>query len=132
MGNQNYIELKDLEVYQLARKLSSLAWVIYEPFDINDKKTMGDQFLRAIDSIGANIAEGYGRYHYLDKIKFYYNSRASLFEACEHWAELMLERNKMTQTQFDQIKALKNKLRVKLNNFISKTYSSYKNRQKEN
>ncbi|GIV44793.1 MAG: hypothetical protein KatS3mg035_1916 [Bacteroidia bacterium] len=31
---------------------------------------MGDQFVRATDSIGANIAEGYGRFHYLEKLKF--------------------------------------------------------------
>ncbi|PSR06065.1 MAG: four helix bundle protein [Bacteroidetes bacterium SW_10_40_5] len=130
MSNSNYIELKDLEVYQLARELSTVAWAIYEPMDINTKKTMGDQFLKAMDSIGANIVEGYGRYHYLDKIKFYYNSRASLFEACEHWADLIKERNMMSQEQFDQIQVQKDRLRVKLNNFISTTYKTYKENKK--
>jgi four helix bundle protein len=50
-----------------------------------NQKHIGDQFLRAVDYIGANIAEGYGRYHYLDKVKFYYNSRAFHFEAFTHW-----------------------------------------------
>lgn len=56
-----------------------------------NKKIIGSQFIRAIDSVGANIAEGYGRYHYLDRIKFYYNSRASLFES-KHWVLLLKER----------------------------------------
>ena len=55
---------------------------------------MGDQFIEAVDSVGANIAEGYGRFHYLDRIKFYYNSRASLIECNEHWIELLKERKK--------------------------------------
>ena len=77
MESQNFIELKNLEVYQLSRKLSSIAWEIFCRMDFMDKKHIGDQFLRAVDSVGANIAEGYGRFHYLDKVRFYYNSRAS-------------------------------------------------------
>jgi len=42
---------------------------------------MGDQFIRSIDSITANIAEGFGRFHFLDRRKFYYNARGSLLEA---------------------------------------------------
>lgn len=54
---------------------------------------MGDQLIRVIDSHAANIAEGYGRYHYLDRIKFYYNARASLLES-KHWLYLFLKRKK--------------------------------------
>jgi len=86
---KDYILLKDLEVYRLARELSQTSWKVYESLNWQDKKIMGGQFIEAIDSVGANIAEGYGRYHYLDKIKFYYNSRASLLEACQHWLELL-------------------------------------------
>ncbi|HRZ29314.1 MAG TPA: four helix bundle protein [Candidatus Paceibacterota bacterium] len=42
---------------------------------------IGTQFITAIDSIGANIAEGCGRFHYLDKNKFMYNARGSLMES---------------------------------------------------
>jgi len=77
----DYIKLGSLEIYQLAIELSNLAWQAYEKFDWQTKKVIGDQFIRAIDSIGANIAEGYGRYHHKDKIKFYYNARGSLFES---------------------------------------------------
>ncbi len=75
---KDYILLKDLEVYQLARELSRLAWKIYEGLDWQDKKIMGDQFVRATDSFGANIAEGYARFHYLDSL--YLNlARIALF-----------------------------------------------------
>jgi four helix bundle protein len=121
METQNFIELKNLEVYQLSRKLSTMAWVIFCRMDFMDKKHIGDQFLRSVDSIGANIAEGYGRFHYLDKVRFYYNSRASHYEAFTHWLELMFEREKISSNEFDTISQTALKLQIKLNNFITST-----------
>ena len=80
-----YIELKDLVVYQLSRELSRSCWNIYKKMNTQERILMGNQFLTAADSVGANIAEGYGRFHYLDRIKFLYNGRASMLEAFEHW-----------------------------------------------
>ena len=121
MESQNFIELKNLEVYQLSRKLSSIAWKIFCRMDFMDKKHIGDQFLRSVDSVGANIAEGYGRFHYLDKVRFYYNSRASHYEAFIHWLELLSEREKISKDEFDSINEMAHKLQVKLNNFITST-----------
>jgi len=121
MKSQNFIELKDLEVYQLSRKLSSIAWNIFCRMNFEDKKHIGDQFLRSVDSIGANIAEGYGRYHYLDKVRFYYNSRASHFEAFTHWLELLFERERISENEFKSIHGIAQKLQIKLNNFIKST-----------
>jgi len=106
---------------QLSRKLSSIAWVIFCRMNFEDKKHIGDQFLRAVDSIGANVAEGYGRYHYLDKVRFYYNSRGSHYEAFTHWLELMFEREKISEAEFASISETALILRVKLNNFITAT-----------
>jgi len=121
---KRFIPLNDLEVYKLSRELSKKAWVIYDSFSWQDKKVMGDQFITAIDSIGANIAEGYFRYHFLDKIKFYYISRASLSEAADHWLELLLERDKVSKERYEEMKNLAKGISVKLNNFISSTYNS--------
>ena len=103
-----------------------MAWRIYDRMNFEEKKTMGDQFIRSVDSVGANIAEGYNRYHYLDKIRFFYYSRASMAEAIEHWLELMYEREKVSKEHVDQMKELHQKLQVKLNNFITTTYKSAK------
>lgn len=89
--------------------------------NFEDKKHIGNQFLRSVDSIGANIAEGYGRYHYLDKVRFYYNSRASHFEAFGHWLELMAERKKISEDEFNSIGDTDLTLQIKLNNFIATT-----------
>ena len=124
--NNKYILLKDLEVYKLARQLSKIGWEMYNPLDWQTKKINGDQFIESTDSVGANVAEGYGRYHYLDKIKFYYNSRASLNECNDHWLELLYEREKIKDNNYKEYKKIANKLSLKLNNFINSTYRSKK------
>ena len=129
---KKYIQLKDLEVYQLARELSRLAWKIYESLNWQDKKIMGDQFISSTDSVGANIAEGYGRFHYLDKIKFFYNARGSLLESYTHWLELLYEREKITTEQFEIMKSVLEKLTLKLNNFISSIYKAKQSELKLN
>jgi len=124
---KKYIDLKDLEVYQLARELSKTGWDIYNPLDWQTKKTMGDQFITATDSFGANIAEGYGRFHYLDKIKFFYNARASLVEAASHWLELLKERGKISDENHQKFKNASIKAAIKLQNFITATYKAKDN-----
>ena len=121
MESQHYIELKDLEVYQLSRRLSSIAWKIFCRMSFEDKKHIGDQLLRSVDSVGANIAEGYGCYHDLDKVRFYYNSRASHFEAFIHWLELLSERERISREEFEDINGKASILLIKLNNFITVT-----------
>lgn len=127
-NKKKYILLNDLEVYQLARELSKVGWEIYNSLDWQTKKINGDQFIEATDSVGANIAEGYGRFHYLDKIKFYYNSRASLNECNDHWLELLNERGKVDIEKCKEFKTTAKKLSIKLNNFISSTYKSKNNK----
>ena len=45
---------------------------------------LADQVLRAARSSTANIAEGYGRFHYLDNAKFCSNARGSCWEVVDH------------------------------------------------
>ena len=125
---KKYILLKDLEVYKLARGLSKIAWEIYDLLDWRTKKIMGNQFIESTDSVGANIGEGYGRFHYLDKIKFYYNARASLSECSDHWIELLKEREKINNNKYENFKIIAGKLSLKLNNFITSTYKSKDNK----
>jgi len=123
---KRYILLRDLEIYQLAKELSKIGWKIYEDLDWQTRKIMGDQFISATDSFGANIAEGYTRYHYLDKIKFFYNSRASLAETSDHWLELLKERGKIKENSYLVFKEISNKASLKLQNFINANYNAKK------
>jgi len=114
------MEINDLEIYRLAREIGKLSWEIYETLSYQDKKLFGDQWISSVDSIGANIAEGFGRFHYLDKNKFNYNARGSLLESI-HWLEVMYERNKMKEEKFNLFMGKSVLLRKKLNNFITST-----------
>lgn len=122
--NKGYIKLEDLEVYQLSRALSKKSWAIYSKLNWQMRKIMGDQFIESSDSIGANIAEAYGRYHYLDRIRFLYNSRGSKLESVNHWLSLMHERGVISDNEFNDAKVTAEKLAVKLNNYIKSIYNS--------
>ncbi|RZS98332.1 four helix bundle protein [Cecembia calidifontis] len=122
--NKDYIKLEDLEVYQLSRALSKKAWAIYSKLNWQMRKIMGDQFIESSDSIGANLAEAYGRYHYLDRIRFLYNSRGSKLESVNHWLSLMHERGVISDDEFNDAKDTAEKLAVKLNNYIKSIYNS--------
>ena len=81
---------------------------------------MGGQFIRAVDSIGANIAEGYGRFHFRDKIKFYYNARGSLWET-KHWLLLLYKRGFVDKDDFDRFLEKITLAGKQLNGFIAST-----------
>ena len=74
-------KLDDLEVYKRAEKLSDAIWLeVMSWKDYFIKDTIGKQLVRSADSIGANIAEGYGRFHYKENRNFCYFSRGSIME----------------------------------------------------
>jgi len=114
------MDLDDLEIYRLAREISREAWQVYNNLDWQTKKIMGDQFIESVDSVGANIAEGFGRFHYLDRNKFNYNARGSLIESL-HWLNVLHERGKTNQDLHNNLNQKLKKLSVKLNNYITST-----------
>ncbi len=112
------MELGKLEIYKISLKLSDSVWKIYKNLPNNLKYSIGDQVLRSVDSLGANIAEGYGRYHYKDSVKFYYNARGSLWES-KHWFYLLHKRELIDKNIFENMINDINTLGKKLNNFIT-------------
>ena len=127
---KEYLSLDKLKVYQLARGLSKIAWEIYKSLDWRNKKIMGDQYIKSTDSVGANIAEGYGRFHYLDKVKFYFNSRGSLLES-RHWIELLSERKKIEQKLLKKYLSCYENLKPGLNGLINSIMKTKKQGVKE-
>lgn len=83
MENKKFLKLSDIEAYRIAFKLSNQVWDIVLKWDHFSKDTIGKQFARAVDSISANIAEGFGRYSKKDKIKFFRYSVGSLHESLD-------------------------------------------------
>ena len=71
---------EDLEVYQIARKFRKTMYGVARRLPGIEKFGLASQTRRAALSLTNNIAEGHGRYHYLDQIKFTLQSRGSLEE----------------------------------------------------
>jgi len=111
--------IADLEIYTIARNLSKDVWNIYDGLTMSTKMILWNQFIRSTDSVWANIAEWFWRFHYLDSIKFYYNARWSLYES-KHWLEISQERKLIPNEMYDRLLKQFNLLAVKLNNFIRK------------
>lgn len=74
------ILLEDLRVYQLAMEIGELVFNTTSSWDIFNKKSLGDQYIRAADSIALNIAEGFGRFHFKENRNFCWYARGSLYE----------------------------------------------------
>ena len=94
--------LENLEVYRLADEIGDLAWKVYNQLDKNFQYHIGNQFLDAADSISANIAEGYGRYHYRDVINFNNYARGSAYETM-NWTKKLTKRKLAEEAELNQI-----------------------------
>lgn len=97
-----YLRLNSISCYKRALFLSKYVWDIVIIWNWFEKQTVGSQFVRAIDSISANIAEGFGRYNKKDKIKFYHYSFGSVKESCD-WNEKSKSRNIISHEQYIHI-----------------------------
>ncbi len=87
-------EMEDLRALQTAEAIADSIWSSIAKWDAFAKDTVGKQLARAADSVGANIAESFGRFHYRQKIEFLYYARGSLFET-KYWLNRVLRRNLM-------------------------------------
>jgi four helix bundle protein len=76
---------RSLAAYRLAAQLSDELHAAVSGWRYFDRDSLGRQLVRAADSVGANIAESAGRWHWKEKHQFLVIARGSLYEA-EHWA----------------------------------------------
>ncbi|MER2598486.1 MAG: four helix bundle protein [Caldilineales bacterium] len=71
---------EDLDCYQLAVQVMQEAYRVVRVLPVEEKYNLASQIRRSAVSSVLNIAEGYGRYHYLDSLRFFYIARGSLTE----------------------------------------------------
>jgi|SRR5215471_717894 len=76
---------EDLECWKQCRLLRLfVAKQVVPILPREERYRLGDQLLRAARATTANIAEGYGRFHFLDNAKFCSNARGSCWETLDH------------------------------------------------
>lgn len=118
--DKKYLQLNDLDCYKLSFNLSNYIWKIVVGWDYFAKDTVGKQFVRAVDSVSANIAEGFGRFGKKDKINFYRYSYGSVKESLD-WNEKSKVRFLLTGGQYDHIFGELDKLPRLINQLIGFT-----------
>lgn len=111
------MKLEELQVYDLAMRLSDQTWQIVERWNFFEKDTVGKQWIRAVDSIAANLSEGFGRYHYKENRQFCFYARGSLFES-RTWLTKARNRNLVDDENFKDMTGQIDSLGIKLNNYI--------------
>jgi len=82
---EEFRTFEDLECWQACRDLRM--WtsnVVRNQLPTDEKYRLGDQLIRASRSSTANIAEGYGRYHYQEIIQYCRHARGSVYEVLDH------------------------------------------------
>lgn len=86
--------LEDVRVLKNAEQIADAVYKIAEQWNDFARDVVGKQISSAADSIGANIAESFGRYHFGEKIQFLYYARGSVFET-KYWLNRAAARNLM-------------------------------------
>ena len=75
---------EDLKCWQIARRLMNECHEFAKSLPAIERYDLASQIRKSSKSGMANISEGYGRYHYLDSLRFYYISRGSISETTNH------------------------------------------------
>jgi len=119
-------KFSDLDVWKEAHKLTLLVYEYTKLFPKSELYGLLSQIRRAVVSIESCIAEGFSRFHYKDRLTFYYDSRGSLSEV---QTQLIIAKDLkyINKSQFDEIWVQSEKVGIILggliratNNFASK------------
>ncbi|MBS1522374.1 MAG: four helix bundle protein [Bacteroidetes bacterium] len=94
----------DLEAWKKAHALRKDISVLVKNFPVDEKYRLTDQIIRSSRSVGNNIAEGHGRFHYIDSRKFFINARGSASETIDHLI-IALDEGYITKEIFEKLQA---------------------------
>ena len=111
------MKLEELRVYELSMDIAEKKWTIVNKWSYFEKDTIGKQLVRSVDSVAANLSEGFGRYHYKEAKNFSYYSRGSLYET-KTWITKAKNRNMINDDDFAVFKKDINLIGRMLNNYI--------------
>lgn len=110
-------DFDDLRILKTAEEIADAIWKAVARWDEFPRDTLGQQLARAADSIGANLAEAYGRRHSEEKLQFLYYARGSLFET-KFWLNRAKARELMTPNSVQDFATRLTTLARQLNAFL--------------
>lgn len=110
----------DLEVWKEGYKLVIMIYEVTKSFPKEELYSLVDQMRRAAASITANIAEGFGRQTYKEKVQFYYIAQGSITEL-KNFLLIAKGIGYLDKNIFDRLANQINATHKLLNGFIRKT-----------
>jgi four helix bundle protein len=109
---------EDLACWKEAKRFRNLVKDnIIPKFPASEKYELKSQIRRSSRSVGNNIAEGFGRYHFQENIQFCRISRGSLNESLDHTI-VAFDENYITEQDLKELRELHNKTLLILNGYI--------------
>ena len=93
---------EEFKTYNKAMEVGEKVWGVVAKWSYFEKDTVGKQWVRAVDSIAANLSEGLGRYHYKEIKNFSHYSRSSLFET-KTWLAKAASRKLIDENTFKNL-----------------------------
>lgn len=109
---------EDLACYQLALDVIVNAHSTAKTLPPEEKYDLASQIRRSSKSVAANIAEGYGRYHFLDSLRVYAIARGELNETLSHFITAKTL-GYITEDYFKQVYQLCRQAEIALNGFMA-------------
>jgi four helix bundle protein len=82
-AEQAEFRLDEITAYRISFKLSNYLWEIVSRWESLERKSVGAQFMNAVDSISAHIARGFGGTDKKDKINHFRISYGYMYEAID-------------------------------------------------
>lgn len=73
--------IEEFDFFLDFEEVADQIWTVVHSWHPLDQDTLGKQLIRAIDSVGANLSEGDGRYSAADGLRHFVISRGSAREA---------------------------------------------------
>ncbi len=110
-------DISESRMYRRAEEVADETWDVVIKWTPFAQDTVGKQLARAIDSVGANIAESAGRFHPGDVIRFLYYARGSLQET-RYWLRRALVRNLIPEAFSAKLTAELESLAIEINSYI--------------
>ena len=108
----------ELEVWKQARKIRMDISRLVKSFPPQERLRLADQLIRSSRSIGNNIAEGHGRFHYQDETRFCVLARGSLSETLDHMI-VAFDENIISKETFELFKLEYDMCLKMLNGYIN-------------
>lgn len=109
---------EDLRILKAAEEVADSIWKIVVQWDEFEQDVVGKQMARSADSVGANIAESFGRFNFGEKLQFLYYSRGSIFET-KYWLNRTRVRGLMKPDEVQEYVNHLTDLARQLNTFAS-------------